>query len=72
MKLWGKNKENKKYDLLNIFYDERQLYYMCDTVDSNFYSEVMITDDSGTRCLLYYEFKDFTPYFKKYKIKKRS
>lgn len=72
MKLWGRNRSTKKYDLLNVFYDDRQFYFMCDSVDKNLYNEVMITDDSGTRCLFYYEFKDFTPYFEKEKQKKRS
>lgn len=70
--LTAKNRESTKWDDLCVFYDENQFHYMCDSVDKNIYSEVMITDDSGTRCLFYYGFKDFTPYFKKHKIKKRS
>lgn len=70
--LKAKNKETKKWDLLNIFYDDRQFNFMCDSVDKTLYSEVMITDETETRCLFYYEFKDFTPYFEKEKTKKRS
>lgn len=72
MKLWGRAKDTNQYKFICDFYDDRQFYFMCDSLDKTKYSEVMITDDSGTRCLFYYEFKDFTPYFKKYKIKKRN
>lgn len=73
MKLWGRNKITKKYDLLNTFYDERQIYYMSDTVDISKYYEIMITDDSGTHCLFYCEIKDYTPYVEKHgKIKTRD
>ncbi len=70
--LTAKNRESTKWDNLCVFYDERQFHYMCDTVDKNIYSEVMITDETGKRCLFYYEFPDYTPYFIKYKTKKRN
>ena len=74
-RLCAKNRKTTKWDELGVFYDERQFHYMCDTVDKEKYSGVMITDESCKHCLFHYDFPDYTPYFEKYgkvRVKKNN
>lgn len=40
--IWGRRKDNKRYEFLWSFDDENQKFFMIDQVDSTIYSEVMI------------------------------
>lgn len=73
-KLSAKNKETKKNVTLQWFDDENMFDTMLDTVDSEIYQDAMILEMTGIFpvCRKYKEFKDYTPYFEKYKkVRKR-
>lgn len=61
--LTAKNRITKRWEDIEYFRDERQFDFMIDSVDYTKYSESMILDENH-HLHMYYECKDFTPYFK--------
>lgn len=60
--IWGRRRDNLRYEFLWSFDDENQKFFMIDQVDSTIYSEVMIVKNN--KCIAYVENKDYTPYSK--------
>lgn len=60
--VWGRNKRTMRYEYLWSFDDERQKYFMIDQVDKSIYYEVMILENQELK--MYYENKEYKPYFK--------
>ena len=70
LEVWARSRETKQYEKLKDFYDYNNIDFEMDQVDSNLYSEVMIISEH--HLIKHKEFKDYTPYFKKYKKSKRG
>ena len=60
--IWGRRRDNLRYEFLWSFDDENQKFFMIDQVDSTIYSEVMIVKNHV--CVAYVENKEYTPYSK--------
>ena len=67
--LWAKSKKTKKYELIRPFDDERQFYFMIDSVNPEYYSEAMIMQ--GRELKMYFEFKEHRKYFSENVIDKK-
>lgn len=64
--IWARERETNKDIRMGFFWDERQFDFEIDKIDRKKYKEVMIMNEEF-RCVKFVEFKDFTPYFEKYK-----
>lgn len=67
--LTAKNRITKRWEDIEYFRDECEFDFMIDSIDYNKYSESMILDENH-HLHMYYECKDFTPYFKDKTISK--
>ena len=69
--LTAKNIVTKRWENIEYFRDERQFDYMIDSVDYTKYSESMIIDENH-HLHMYYESKEYKPYFKTLTKSKRK
>ena len=67
--LTAKNIVTKRWENIEYFNDSKEFYFMIDSVDYSKYSEAMIINENHN-CLMYYENKDYKPYFKEQTISK--
>lgn len=61
--LTAKNRVTKRWEDIEYFNDSRQFDFMIDSIDYTKYNEAMIINENHN-CLMYYECKDYKPYFK--------
>lgn len=58
--VWARDRQTKVYELIEIFYDEKQKYSKLDLLDSNLYCEAMVLRtewQSIPACILFKELK---------------
>lgn len=61
--LSAKNRITKRWEDIEYFSDSRQFDFMIDSIDYTKYSESMILDENH-HLHMYYEYKEYKPYFK--------
>lgn len=57
--LWARRRDNSRYELIEVFYNEEQKYYMLDKLDKEIFKEgiVLRTEwQQAPSCVLYEEF----------------